>query len=153
MGGQTEPLDLTNKLTVVEGVVTTPSDEESVQDTIEIEEIIDDEPIDLTVKHKPLSTESSLSSNSSVITVLEVEKSKSKEAEDIKEKEQWSVNIPIIRVSDKKEPKEKDDSKTQDRWSVNIPIIRVKEDKPKETPIKIHIIDTHKEVPASKKEN
>merc|ERR1712227_87593 len=70
---QNEPIDLTNKL-LVEGVVTTPSDEESVQETIEIEEITDDEPIDLTVKHKPLSTESSLSSNSSVITVLEVEK-------------------------------------------------------------------------------
>merc|ERR1712227_91568 len=90
---------------------------------VEIQELSDEEqnePIDLTVKHKPLSTESSLSSNSSVITVLELEKTKSKEAEDVKEK--WSVNIPIIIVTDKKEPEEKDYSKPQDRWSVNIPI-------------------------------
>merc|ERR1711868_151029 len=106
--------------------------------------ITDDEPIDLTVKHKPLSTKSSLSSNSSVITVLELEKTKSKEAEDLKEK--WSANIPIIRVTDKKEPEEKDNSKPQDRWSVNIPIIKIKEEKPKETPIKIHVIEKKEEV-------
>merc|ERR1712029_1240843 len=145
---QNEPIDMTNKL-LVEGVVTTPSDEESVQETIEIEEITDDEPIDLTVKHKPLSTESSLSSNSSVITVLELEKTKSKEAEDVKEK--WSVNIPIIRATDKKEPE--DNSKPQDRWSVNIPIIKIKEEKPKETPIKIHVLEKKKKVTKTGKEN
>merc|ERR1712147_77293 len=39
---QTEPLDLTNKL-VVEGVVSTPSDEESIAESVEIVEITEED--------------------------------------------------------------------------------------------------------------
>ena len=67
---QTEPLDLTNKL-VVEGVVSTPSDEENVTESVEIVEITDE---DTDKPHKPLSNTSSLSStSSSVITVVELD--------------------------------------------------------------------------------
>ena len=146
---QTEPLDLTQTLTV-EGVVTSPSDEESNADTIEIEEVHDDEPLDLSKKHKPLSNESSISSSSSVITVIEVPKPVGAEdggsvkAESSQEKvdpskgseteNRWSVNIPIIKLDqkDEKSPAKKPEQK-EDRWSVNIPITRVKDKAERDT--------------------
>merc|ERR1711915_694166 len=68
-----EPMDLSTRLNV-EATITTPSDDEGNVTTAgiteNIEEIID-EPIDLSNKHKPLSNESSISSASSVITVIE----------------------------------------------------------------------------------
>merc|ERR1712073_173348 len=78
---QEEPIDLTNKLQD-EGDDSTPSDEES---------------LDLSKKHKPLSNESSISStSSSVITVIGND-NKPKLADDCDESPKWSVNIPIIR--------------------------------------------------------
>merc|ERR1712198_728894 len=92
------------KLTV-QGVVSTPSDDESYVETMDAEEII----------HKPLSNESSIASNASVITIVEnIEKDEPK---------RWSVNIPITRI-DKTNNLEK--SEKQD--IVNIPIIRLDEE-------------------------
>ena len=113
---QTEPLDLTNKL-VVEGVVSTPSDEENVVDSVEIVEITEE---DTDKTHKTLSNTSSLSStSSSVITVLEMDQ---KNVKSDKDQEKWSVNMPIIRTNPA--AKTSDENKETKRWSVNIPIIR-----------------------------
>ena len=118
---QTEPLDLTNKL-VVEGVVSTPSDEESVVESVEIVEITEE---DTDRPHNILSNKSSLSStSSSVITVVEAEQRHSN-----KEKDQgkWTVNMPIIRTTPT--AKTSDEEEEKKRWSVNIPIIREPEKK------------------------
>merc|ERR1712106_225731 len=196
---QDEPIDLSTRLNV-EGLVTTPSDDESnlviTEEIGEIEEI-NDEPIDLTNKHKPLSNESSISSASSVVTVVEVpgykrsestlsldedqpsirvkppsgksknrtpsrptsmendsklvkaeaaqhrdalrKKSESSGDESEKDKQRWSVNIPIIKVKQDEETKENTDATSnsntdkskddQKRWSVNIPITRMTDSK------------------------
>merc|ERR1712079_760517 len=131
---QEEPIDLTNKLQV-EGVVSTPSDEEFSQESTNIQEL-DDEPLDLSKKHEPLSNESSISStSSSVITVIGND-NKPKLADDCDESLKWSVNIPIIRnLGDK----DKASSKEYD-GDVNIPIIRVQNEAEKSKEIK-EIID------------
>merc|ERR1712106_99797 len=192
---QDEPIDFSTKLNV-EGLVTTPSDDESNVVITEIEEI-NDEPIDLTNKHKPLSNESSISSASSIITVVEVQgykrsestlsldedqqnirvkppsgksknrtpsrptsmendsklvkaeaaqhrdalrkKSESSGDESEKDKQRWSMGIPIIKVKQDEETKENTDATSnsntdkskddQKRWSVNIPITRMTDSK------------------------
>ena len=121
---QEEPIDLTNKLQV-EGVVSTPSDEEFSQESTNIQEL-DDEPLDLSKKHKPLSNESSISStSSSVITVIGND-NKPKLADDCDESPKWSVNIPIIRnLRDKDKASSKEYDGDVRVGAVNIPIIRV----------------------------
>merc|ERR1712061_932992 len=121
---QEEPIDLTNKLQV-EGVVSTPSDEEFSQESTNILEL-DDEPLDLSKKHKPLSNESSISStSSSVITVIGND-NKPKLADDCDESPKWSVNIPIIRnLGDKDKASSKEYDGDVRVGAVNIPIIRV----------------------------
>ena len=117
---QTEPLDLTNKL-VVEGVVSTPSDEENVAESVEIVEITEE-------PHKPLSNTSSLSStSSSVITVVELDQKNVDKGKDKTRQEKWTVNMPIIRTTPTDKPSDED--KEKKRWSVNIPIIREPENK------------------------
>merc|ERR1712106_240711 len=191
---QDEPIDLSTKLNVI-GLVTTPSDDESNVVITEFEEI-NEEPIDLTNKHKPLSNESSISSASSIITVVEVQgykrsestlsldedqqnirvkppsgkskgrtqsrptslvqendsklvkaeaaqhkdalrkKSESSGDESDKDKQRWSVNIPIIKIDQTKDAAEtkvtntgEDCKEEQKRWSVNIPIMRIDDGK------------------------
>merc|ERR1712113_944391 len=121
---QEEPIDLTNKLQV-EGVVSTPSDEEFSQESTNIQEL-DDEPLDLSKKHKPLSNESSISSTSSSLITVIGNDNKPKLADDCDESPKWSVNIPIIRnLRDKDKASSKEYDGDVRVGAVNIPIIIV----------------------------
>merc|ERR1712110_911055 len=63
--------------------------------------------------------------SSSVITVVELDQ---KNVNKGKNKEKWTVNVPIIRTTPAAKPSD-DDEEERKRWSVNIPIIREPEKK------------------------
>merc|ERR1711915_559865 len=153
---QEDPMDLSTRLNVKATITISSDDEGNVTTegiTENIEEIID-EPIDLSNKHKPLSNESSISSASPVITVIEAPLFKKSESTLSLDEEQPNVKFKPPTGKSKKRSSNRNTSveidsklikaeaeqhkaalrkrsessgdeseKDKQRWSVNIPIM------------------------------